>query len=127
MEKKIKIIVVLLVALVVVGISLVFGSIWIAQENYKKVQNIIPPAPEAPHVTYNVNTTADTITITSISGNPGELIWSNVELLNSSVIHFQATLPTGTIDIGDVITDCDGPVLLIWKPTGARFIEGTFI
>jgi hypothetical protein len=127
MEKKIKIIVVILVALIVVGISLVFGSMWYAQQIYKNVSDINPPGPEAPAVTYDMNTTADTITITSISGTPGELIWSNVEPLNSSVIHFQATLPTGTIDVGDVITDCDGPVLLLWKPTGARFIEGTFI
>jgi hypothetical protein len=125
MEKKIKLIVLIVALIVVAAICFFIASRWAAQQIYEDVTDMTGHPPEAPSVTFNVDKTGGTITITSIEGNPAELVWSNVELLHSNAV-FSATLPTGTIDQGDVITDCQGPVLLIWKPNGAFFIQATF-
>ena len=124
MDKNTKIIL-LVVIIVIAAISVLLATRWIAQEVYEDVADMVGAPPEAPSVTYEVDKTAGTIIITSIEGNSEELLWSNVELADIYV-EFQAILPTGTIDEGDVITDCEGPVLLIWKPNGAFFIEETF-
>ena len=124
MEKKIKIIL-LVVIIVIAVIGFLFATRWVAQDIYEDVSNMQPPVLQAPTVTYDVDNTAGTMTITSIEGNPEELLWSNVELADAYV-EFQATLPSGTIDEGDIITECEGPVLLIWKPNGAFFIDETF-
>jgi len=120
MDKKIVRIILILVIVCVVLISIMYATRWFAQEIYEDVSNMTPPGPEVPSVTYDVDKAAGTITITSIEGNSDELVWSNVELLES-YLDFNATLPTGTIDEGDVITDCEGPVALVWKPSGAIF------
>ena len=40
-----------------------------------------------------------------------ELIWENIELYGNG------TLPIGSIDIGDIITNCTGFVSIEWKPS----------
>lgn len=52
-------------------------------------------------------------TLTVISVKETGLSWENVELFEGS-----ATLPNGTIEINDVITNCSGNVVLVWKITG---------
>jgi hypothetical protein len=128
MEKKIKIIL-LIVIIIIAVISVLLATRWIAFETYKQVSEMVGSAPEkyAPNVTYEKNETARTITITLIEGEPGELLWSNVELYNpNNMYSMEATLPNGTIDVGDVITDCDGLIWLRWKPTGGNFIQDVF-
>ncbi len=62
-----------------------------------------------------------TITILSIE-NGTDLFWSNVELVTGT-----AKLPTGSIDVGDVITECIGILDFKWKPTNEIFLHGEFI
>jgi hypothetical protein len=62
-----------------------------------------------------------TITILSIE-NGTDLFWSNVELVTGT-----ALLPTGSIDVGDVITECIGILDFKWIPTNEIFLHGEFI
>lgn len=48
-----------------------------------------------------------------------DLIWENIKLWEKK--EGNATLPTGSINVGDVITNCSGQVCLIWKPSGDVF------
>lgn len=121
-----KTIIILVVAVIAIAaIGFLIATRWVAQEIYEDVADMTGTPAEGPSVTYDVDLIAGTMTITSIEGDPEELLWSNVELADIYV-EFQATLPIGTIDEGDVITDCEGPILLIWKPTGSFFIDETF-
>lgn len=108
---------------VIVGVITIFlGSSLYIIETGKKVFEIIPPAyvpdnpenssfPGTPSITYACNVTQGTITIFTVDGNTSELVWSNV-VFSDVNWEFQATLPTGTIDAGDIITNCSGKVAL---------------
>src|SRR4030042_6962054 len=52
---------------------------------------------------------------------PSGLSWSNVDKRDS-----HCTLPTGTIDGGDYITNCAGNVVLVWIPSNSVLYEGYF-
>ncbi|GEM_PF-3007298 len=58
-----------------------------------------------------IDLTNKTLTLIHFTGN--SVNWSDVEMTKGS-----ATLPTGTIDIGDVITNCSGVVTLLSKSDG---------
>jgi hypothetical protein len=49
------------------------------------------------------------------------LSWEDVEIFKGS-----ATLPEGTIEINDVITDCNGELVLVWKPTASVLADVAF-
>ena len=129
MEKKIKQLLLLIIGVIIIFIIIVLSKRWIAEKVFEEVSDVIGPSPvnNAPPVTYEKNETARTITITSIEGEPDELLWSNVELYNPQDMYsMEATLPNGTIDVGDVITDCDGLIFLMWIPTKDPFIQDVF-
>ena len=52
---------------------------------------------------------------------PDGLSWSNVDKRDSN-----CTLPTGTIDGGDYITNCAGNIILVWKPSNSVLIQCDF-
>jgi hypothetical protein len=54
--------------------------------------------------------TNKTLTLIRIVNTGNFVNWSDVEITRGS-----ATLPTGTIDEGDVITNCGGVVTLVYK------------
>ena len=62
-----------------------------------------------------------TLTIITIYPANEPLYWNDISVTNGS-----ATLPTGTIDLNDVITDCDGFVELTYKPTETTLYEHNF-
>lgn len=62
-----------------------------------------------------------TITIVSIEKGT-DLVWSNVELLEGD-----ATIPEGSIDEGDIITDCTEILDFKWIPTNEIFLHVEFV
>ena len=128
-DKKNKKIIIIVAYIVIAVTILSFAAQWIEIQTYKDAIEKMGSGPEGdpPLVKYEKNETARTITITSIEGEPDELLWSNVELFNPyNMYSMEATLPNGTIDVGDVITDCDGLVWLRWIPTGDLLIQDRF-
>lgn len=129
MENKNKQLLLVIVVAVIIFIIIILAKHWYGEKVFEEVSDVIGPDPvnNAPSVTYEKNETARTITITSIEGEPEELFWSNVELYNPQDLYWmKATLPNGTIDAGDVITDCEGLIFLMWKPTRDPFIQDVF-
>ena len=61
---------------------------------------------------------SDSILITHA---PSGLSWSNVDKKNSI-----CTLPTGTINAGDYITNCEGDIILVWRPSNSAIYESSF-
>jgi len=126
-EKKTILIIVVIVIAAIIAFFIV--TKWISSEVYDYMSEMTPapPEPYAPNVTYEKNVTAHTITIMSIDGKTEELLWSNVELYNPQDMYLmKVTLPNGTIDVGDVITGCEGVIWLRWIPTGGDFIQDVF-
>jgi branched-subunit amino acid transport protein AzlD len=74
-----------------------------------------------PVITIDIDKYNQTTTILSIE-NGTDLFWSNVELVNGT-----ATLPTGSIDEGDIITECIGILDFKWKPTNEVFLHCEFL
>ena len=64
------------------------------------------------HIIFSKDPINKTLTVTEIYSYGRTLHWPEVSIANGS-----ATLPYGTIDVGDVITDCEGNLVLIWKDT----------
>jgi hypothetical protein len=83
MKKTNKYLSLILIIAVIIAV-LIIGRM-LALKVYEQVSDMTGPGPvnNAPPVTYTKNETAGTITITSIEGNPEELLWSNVEVYNS--------------------------------------------
>jgi len=63
-------------------------------------------------IIFSIDTINKTLTVTEIYSQGRILYWPEVNITDGS-----ATLPYGTIDVGDVITDCEGYLKLIWKET----------
>ena len=63
-------------------------------------------------IIFSKDTTNKTLTVTEIYSQGRTLYWPEVNISEGS-----ATLPFGTIDVGDVITNCEGYLKLIWKET----------
>ena len=61
-----------------------------------------------------------TLTIVSIEEGTN-LLWSDVTLINGS-----ATFPAGTIDVGDMVTDCQEILDFKWIPTNEVFLHVEF-
>jgi len=120
MNKNTKIILgVGIVALII--IVAIFFWIWPAYERYEDISGMQPsPDLDTPGVNVDINQDNRTITIISIDVGT-DLFWSNAVIINGS-----ATLPTGAIDVGDIITDCEGFVELLWEPTNKLFLRANF-
>jgi hypothetical protein len=74
-----------------------------------------------PVVSFEKDKYNKTITIISIE-NGTDLYWNNVELVSGT-----AVLPNGTIDVGDIITECIGILDFNWKPTNEIFLHCEFL
>jgi len=72
-------------------------------------------------IIFSIDTINKTLTVTEIYAQGRTLHWPEVNITDGS-----ATLPSGTIDVGDVITDCEGNLELIWKDTGINIISTDF-
>ena len=68
-----------------------------------------------PEVEFTMDRNTSTLIVRNISLNfdqyPNDLNWKDVEIYSGN-----ATLPSGTIDIGDIITNCTGMVRLDLMP-----------
>jgi hypothetical protein len=74
-----------------------------------------------PIFNFDIDKYNKTITIISIEEGT-DLYWYNVKYLNGT-----ATLPTGSIDEGDIITDCIGKLDFKWIPTNEVFLHCEFV
>ena len=114
-KNNIKIIVLLLVAFTVLYfLHITIGDRFEDQydnSNYDGETNII----------FSIDTTDKTLTVTEIFSHGRTLHWPEVAIKDGF-----ATLPYGTIDVGDIITDCEGYLELIWGDTGIHIISTDF-
>jgi len=74
----------------------------------------LPPIP--PAIGWLKN--SDSILVTYA---PSDLSWANVDKKES-----HCTLATGTISAGDYVTNCEGPVVLVWTPSNSVLFNGNF-
>lgn len=102
MNKEIKIIVGIIVIAILVSI---FVIMWIFINS-----GLRPCCGDEYTINLTEDSTKKTLTVTHIGYSPKSLNWSDIEVRGN------ATLPTGTIDIGDIITNCSGEVVLIFLP-----------
>ena len=72
-------------------------------------------------INFSKDTTNKTLTVTEIYSQGRTLHWPEVAINNGS-----ANLPFGTIDVGDVITNCESYLELIWKETGVHIFSIDF-
>jgi hypothetical protein len=72
-------------------------------------------------IIFSKDITNKTLTVTEFYSQGSTLHWPQVAINNGS-----ATLPFGTIDVGDVITNCEGYLELIWGDTGIHIISTDF-
>ena len=72
-------------------------------------------------IIFSIDTINKTLTVTQIYSQGRTLYWPEITINNGF-----ATLPYGTIDIGDVITNCEGYLELIWKETGVHIFSTDF-
>ena len=86
--------------------------------------SIAPCCSAEPYPGINFAKVNDTLIVTVLQPQGitnSDLVWENV-----GVVRGNATLPTGHIDIEDVITNCSGYVELVWKPYNLLFWTGDF-
>ena len=84
---------------------------------YWTTSNVIPPS--YPYLEFTQDKNFKTLTV-----NETDLVGESWEGI---VIHSgNATLPTGTIDIGDTITNCSGNLMLIFDPANTIIGEWDF-
>jgi hypothetical protein len=72
-------------------------------------------------IIFSIDQINKTLTVTEIYAQGRTLHWPEVNITDGFAI-----LPSGTIDVGDVITDCEGNLELIWKDTGIRIFSTDF-
>jgi hypothetical protein len=72
-------------------------------------------------IIFSIDTVNKTLTVNEIYSDGITLYWPEVTVNDGS-----ATLPFGTIDVGDVITDCEGYLELIWSDTGNHLFSIDF-
>ncbi len=77
-----------------------------------------------PLIVFEADDTLDILTVT-IYGEIVDIPWSDIEIQPISQ-DGSATLPTGTIDVGDIISDCQGEFDVIFKPVGISLRSFSF-
>jgi len=71
------------------------------------------------YIVFEQNQSVGTLMVTELAHPSG--LWKYVEIESGN-----ATLPTGYIDFGDVITNCSGIVRLVWTPSDQLLGEWVF-
>jgi len=64
-----------------------------------------------PDIYFIADTENKTLTVTNIN------FYDHVNWSNIYILHGNATLPTGNVDLGDIITNCSSRICLVWEPT----------
>ncbi len=102
----------IILVIVIIFIAAIIGGLLIS---YQIMGSDNKPYREMPIINcIKQNNTLIVVNYYSGDWSDSDLIWDNIEIYEE---RGNATLPTGTIDKGDVITNCSGEVCLIWKPT----------
>ena len=102
MNKKSIILLTTSIIIIVVIISIVIAILWNSVDGWD-TQGQTP---------FLVEQNIDEKTLIVIQVKKEGLSWDDVEIFEGS-----ANLPEGKIEINDVITDCSGHLVLVWKPT----------
>lgn len=119
MKKKERIIIgsIVTIAVIVIGLLFLFTDLFESNEISESYFS-------TPNIEFEMDKLNRTLTVVSIEYNESEyeqLYWSDVELDTSG--EGSVTFPTGTIDIGDIITNCREIIGFKWKPTN-EFLSG---
>ena len=106
-----------LVTIAVIVICIVSIAVFVLIYETNKPDDISPKTPE---IEFRPDSAYLTLTVMTVNiSEDTDLLWSDVSVKNGS-----ATLPTGTIDIGDEITNCSGFIELVWIPTNEIIWSG---
>jgi hypothetical protein len=103
-NKKILLITAGIISIVVI-VSFIIGILW-----YRVDWGT--PSPSSP---FAVKQDIDNKTLIVKYVREEGLSWENVKLMNDS----SASLPDGTIEVEDTITNCNGSVILVWIPNNS--------
>ena len=108
MDKQTKTIVLIVVAVVIIFV------LYFAFVTYQYVSEELPGPKDMPTwMKFNIDKSEKTIIVEYIEAESKylPLSWSDISITNGT-----ATLPIGTIDIGDTITNCGGNLEFIYEP-----------
>ncbi len=73
------------------------------------------------NIFFETDLSQKTLTVSSIHPQDRDFYWSEISVVNGS-----ANLPTGIIEVGDIITNCEGYLELEWSTTGIKILERDF-
>jgi hypothetical protein len=119
MKNEIKNTLKIIVLLIVVFVVLYFLHITIGErfeDQYKSQYEMGETS-----IIFSMDSINKTLTVQEIYSNGRTLQWPEVIISKGS-----ATLPDGTIDVGDKITDCKGNLVLKWEDTGILIFSTYF-
>jgi len=117
-KNNIKIITLLFVVFVILyALHVTIGSQFGSEENYSDYT-------DSPNIIFETDTLNNILTVSEIHPEYIELHWSEISLI--SLDNGSASLPYGTIEIGDRITDCKGYFRLEWEITGITITTADF-
>jgi hypothetical protein len=115
MEKKTKILLTILIVTILVIAAGTFAYVWL-----NGISTCCDDT-DYPSIYCIQDSTNKTLRITGIENAPNYFNWSDIEVTLGN-----ATLPTGTIDVGDIITNCSGTVVLVYEPYYVALSSWTF-
>ena len=109
-----KIIIIIIVIVIAVS-AFLLSTRWIAEETYKSARDALPP------MVFDLqeNLTEKTLTVVEVYQN---LSWSDITIIEGS-----AVLPEGYIEVGDVITNCQGCIEYMVKGSSATIGTACFL
>ena len=109
----------IIILLIVVFIILYFLHITIGDNFVDQYGG--PSHEDEINIFFRTDKISKTLTVEEIFSQGRTLYWPEVIVTEGS-----ATLPFGTIDIGDKITDCEGHLVLKWKDTDNLIFSNDF-
>lgn len=112
MKKEIKILVIAVVFILTAAIITIFwyGEIYgFGPQSYQSIN---------PQIEFEEDLIDKTLTVVNLDM---DLDWENITISSG-----YATLPSGTINVGNVITNCSGHVALIYEHTNTLLYTGDF-
>ncbi len=104
------------VIIAVVVAVIIIIPIMISAAVYVYVSGMMGPSGstyQTPTIMFTPDIEQHALTVTHVDSN-NYYFWSNIEIDEE---RGNATLPTGRITVGDVITDCEGTIELTFTPT----------
>ena len=117
-KNNIKIIALLLVVFVILyALHVTIGDRFGSQEDYSDYTDSL-------NIIFETDTLNNILTVSDLYPEDQEWHWPQVSLI--SLDNGSATLPHGTIEVGDQITDCKGYFRLEWETTGNTITTADF-